>query len=375
MLFADRAGCGEYRVHGPARAINARPELGVRCTTADHLPADATETANGYRIRSVNPPAGTDVIVFQRPMRAAMVGAMKWLAERRPDITQIVEIDDDLLAVPTSNQAHLQILPKLNRNENTGWLREAIGLADFVTTSTPELAQRYGVRTPARAVRNAIPAAVLSQPARTLLRGTKVASDADEHRVIGWAGHIGTHAGDPYVTSGALADVVGQPREDGRVVTFRNIGPEQGITEAFSLPKDHTTATGWLSLELYRAGMGNLDIGVVPLEDTRFNRSKSFLKALEFAAAAVPVIASDTPEHRYLRDNGMPLMLAGARRKDWSRALKRLLELDDDELRDLSIAHRENVRLYHTIERRCEEWADAWKRAADIGAQRRSKPA
>jgi hypothetical protein len=374
MLFADRAGCGEYLVLGPARAVNARPELGVRCTTADHLPADATETVNGYSIRSITPPRDVDVIVFQRPMRAAMIGAMKWLAQRRPDIALVVEIDDDLLAIPTSNSAFMRLQPKVNHNENIGWLREALHLADMITVSTPELKSRYGMRTPAVAVRNAIPRSVLSQPARTLSRGRKVAADADENRVIGWAGWTGTHAADPLVTSGALADVVGVPRDDDRTISFRNIGPGDGVAGAFGLESELAGATGWLPLDLYRAGMGQLDVGIVPLEDTRFNRSKSFLKAIEFAAAAVPVVVSDTPEHRYLRDNGMPLMLA-TRRREWVKALRSLVDLDDEGLRDLAVAHRENVRLYHTIEGRVEDWTSAWKRAADLGARRRATSA
>lgn len=125
---------------------------------------------------------------------------------------------------------------------------------------------------------------------------------------------------------------------------------------------------------MYRLGLASLDIGIVPLQDTAFNQAKSALKALEFAAAGVPVVASDLPEFVTLRDAGLPIYLAKGRRKDWTSALNRLLSLSDDNLRQLAHAHRQWVIGHATVGHHAPEWAHAWRHAASV-AQRRIKNA
>lgn len=366
-LHADRSGCGQYRVLLPAESVNSRSdELNMRVTTNDHLGADATFENNVYQIRRVDVPAGVKVVSFQRPIQAAMAGAIAWLKTRRPDIGIVVELDDDLLNVPVSNTAYSQIQPKYNPTENTKWLRDAIRNCDVLTVSTSELARRYSnpkYRT--CVVRNGVPASMLDIPARTLTRDRE-----SNDRIVGWAGYVGTHPGDLQVTSGALADIVGADRTGGRTVSFRNIGPGDGVAAALGLQSRDVEASGWLEPDLYRAALGELDVGIVPLEDNVFNRSKSALKALEFAAAGVPVIASNLPEFVELQKAGMPLWLVKNRRREWHSALQHVLSLDDDELADLGASHREFVRRNATVDHRAEDWARAWRAAARIAAIR-----
>lgn len=276
-LYADRSGCGDYRVVLPAAAVNERSdELGVHVTTSDHLPADATLTSGRYHIRRVDLPEGTDVVSFQRPLKAEMAGAIAWLRQRRPEVGVVVDLDDDLAATPTSNTGFTHVHPKHNPAENFQWLRRAIAEADVLTVSTPALAERYGHKMPDRTfvVRNGVPASMLDQPARTLDRRASHGVEENRDRVVGWAGYAGTHNGDLEVTSGALADVVGADRTDGRRVTFRNVGPRDGLSEALRLRDEDVEVTGWLSTDLYRAAIGELDVGIVPLADTRFNHGK-----------------------------------------------------------------------------------------------------
>ena len=46
--------------------------------------------------------------------------------------------------------------------------------------------------------------------------------------------------------------------------------------------------------------MKNFDIGVIPYTDSSFNRERFPLKLVEFAAAKIPILLSDTPAHRKL---------------------------------------------------------------------------
>lgn len=365
--YADNAGCGDYRVRLPAAAVNAKAgEHGVTVTTADHFEADATFVNGKYVIRHVALPKDTEVVAVQRPVHAAMAGVLAWLKSQRPDVGIVVELDDDLLAVPTSNIAYSRINRKSNALENSDWLRMAMRHADVLTVSTPELARRYGHGVPTFVVRNGVPAAMLGLPSRAI--GRKRTSDQHGDRVIGWAGYSGTHGGDLEVTSGALAEFINPMGE--RSVTFRNIGPKDGVAKALDVADDQVEASGWLPIDMYRVAMSELDIGIVPLADTRFNRCKSNLKALEMAAAGSLVIASALPEFEDLQRSGMPILLARDRRKHWSGALTRALSMTDGELREFAQSGREYIKRYATVDARAYEWANAWKTAAQIARSR-----
>jgi glycosyltransferase involved in cell wall biosynthesis len=372
-LYADLSGCGDYRVRFPADAVNANPDLGVSVRVAGHLDADATFDGPRLNVRRIDLPPHTKVVSFQRPTRAALVGAMKWLRERRPDVGLVVELDDDLLNLPAGHEAFGVLDPRKNPVENLAWLRQALTLADVVTVSTPELGKRYGgAGRPVYVVRNGVPASMLSQhPSRAMSQG-----DKENQRTIGWAGYTGTHPGDLEITSGAIGDVM-RAAPGGRDIRFRNVGPWEGLTKALDLPEqfhNRVQFTGWLEPALYRLSLDSLDIGIVPLQDTAFNRGKSALKALEMAAAGVPVVASDLPEFRALRAAGLPLWLVKPRRREWVGALSRLCALDDVELRQAANQHRRWVASYGTVDNHAAEWASAWRYAASV-AQRRSSGA
>lgn len=367
-LYADRSGCGDYRVRLPAKAVNERfDQFDVRVEVSDHFDGDAVLTPDGIRIRRIDIPDGVDVVSIQRPLKAQLAGAVMWLRNHRPDLGIAVDLDDDLANVPVSNSAYLGVHPKTSPEENYRWLRQGIALADVFTCSTPEIARIYGYdQSRTFVIRNAVPSAMLEHPSRAMSRTKKF---PDDDRVVGWAGSVATHVGDLETTSGALGDVVGADVTDGRRVSFRNIGPPEGLAQALGLQERDVEASGWLTPDMYRVALGEIDVGIVPLADTRFNRAKSYLKAIEFAAAGVPVIASKTPEHEFLRDQGMPLWLVKPRRREWVRALRAILSYDNEELHEVAAQHRENVRRHHTIESRAEQWAYAWRQAAKIARQ------
>ncbi|HNQ31737.1 MAG TPA: glycosyltransferase [Candidatus Woesebacteria bacterium] len=66
------------------------------------------------------------------------------------------------------------------------------------------------------------------------------------------------------------------------------------------------------------------DIGVVPLEDNKFNSSKSSLKYLEYAAARLPVVASNVFAYRNERRSGAPIPLVKEAR-EWYEAIRDLV--------------------------------------------------
>lgn len=369
--YADHGGCGEYRVKLPATVVNANNDLDIHVEVADHFDCEAFFKDNCYHIRYVSLPRGTEVVSVQRPTHAAMAGALQWLHTQRPDVGLVVELDDDLLNVPTSNVAHAGLQRRNNVLENTEWLRRSLRMADVITVSTPGLARVYGGHVPTFTVRNGVPAWMLDVPSRTITRERRTATRHSD-RTIGWSGYVGTHGGDLDVTSGALAQVIGT--FDRRTVSFRTVGPREGVAAALGLADDQVEASGWLSVDMYRVALAEFDIGIVPLQDNRFNRCKSTLKALEMSALGVPVVASALPEFQELQKSGLPIWLARDRLRHWLGALNQPLKMSDGELQEIAQSCREFVRRYATAEVRAPEWAVAWRTAAQIAHSRVQHP-
>lgn len=339
----------DYRVTMPVRAVSQRSaELGVNVDIIDAIGADlipSLVSATLPRVNHIHLPSGIDVLVLPQPLNAFTISAIVWLRTNMPKLGIVIDV---------THQPQDTELERLTRR--------AAALADVVTCATPVLTNTYTYderRT--FMIRDAMPAAMLTNPARALSRKAQHA-ELNKDRIVGWCGDATQHVSDLDVMQGALQEVVGADRTDGRRVRLRAIGPRNGLVEALALDPRDVETSGWLSPPLHRVALGELDIGLVPCAD----RARSSVRVLEYAAAGVPVIASKTPEHEELQRSGMPLWLVRGKRREWVRALRSVLDLDDGELRDLANAHRENVRQQHTVEKRAVEWAHAWRMAARV---------
>src|SRR3546814_11904793 len=63
-------------------------------------------------------------------------------------------------------------------------------------------------------------------------------------------------------------------------------GDSSGAGKAFGLAQD--PAGGGVPIEEWPAAVASLGVGIAPLADTKFNASKSWLKAAELSACGVP---------------------------------------------------------------------------------------
>lgn len=346
VLYADRGALGEYRARFPAQAVSDRgAEFGMRAEATNSLGVEADRIAEGLDVKRVHVPGGIDVISFQRPVSPSSFHVMEWLSKNRPNIGLVVEVDAELGSLYTDI-----------------WLRRSMELAHVVTLSTPAQSELYP-HDNKRIIRDSIPSTYLTYPARTLSR-KRSSAELDADRIVGAAGLSSPAVS---VIEGALSDVIGADRTGGRRVSFRYIGEEYpDIFHSLQVNRSDFEASGPLPQNLYHVALGEIDIAVVPQEVPR-----SGIRALEFAAAGVPVIASVTPEHLNLQSSGVPLTLVKHKRRDWLRELRSLLSLDDVELRDLARRHRESVRMNHTTEQRAPEWAQAWGLAAKLARKGR----
>jgi glycosyltransferase involved in cell wall biosynthesis len=102
----------------------------------------------------------------------------------------------------------------------------------------------------------------------------------------------------------------------------------------------------------------DFDIGLAPLIPSMFNRSKSHIKALEYAALGIPVIASDEPPYRDFVIDGVTGFLV-RREHEWGQRLRDLV--NDDAMREsMGVKAREHAAQF-SIEKGWRLWEQAYR--------------
>ena len=254
----------------------------------------------------------------------------------------VVDVDDDLAAIEPRNPAFTHYHPRLSPDRNWHHLARACAAADLVTVSTPALAERYGRHgrvcvlpnyVPARYLHVARPAAALTSP------------------VLGWTGTPMTHRGDLAVAGDAVRRAL-----QATGATFLAIGSEHTLT-ALGIPGE---VAPWTPIDRYPEQVARLDVGIAPLELTKFTAAKSWLKPSEMAALGVAVVMSPTEE--YLRLAALGVGEIARRPREWEGILRRLLT--DHGWRRERAATGRAVMAGLTYEKFAGRWWDAWVSAA-----------
>jgi O-antigen biosynthesis protein len=84
-------------------------------------------------------------------------------------------------------------------------------------------------------------------------------------------------------------------------------------------------------------GQGPFDLGLAPLADNAFNRCKSDIKALDYAALGILPLVSDGPAYRADPELARHILFAGA--DGWPDALRAVLDDRADAARRALAAH------------------------------------
>jgi hypothetical protein len=247
----------------------------------DHLAATGaidmvvTDAAGALRHRA-------DVIVTQRyamPDRPSADGLARHC--RTHGIRLIYDLDDDLLNIPRDHPEAAILRPRAKL------VARMLGHADAVWVSTEALQQTIGAK--ATVVPNGLDERIWADP---LVR-TK--HSWGELRVL----YMGTttHEADFAMVEPALIrlqkEFAGRVRIDLIGVTARGDLPA-GINRI--APPAHAVASypgfvEWITRQSW-------NVGIAPLADTSFNRAKSAIKTLDYAALGLAVLASDVPAYR-----------------------------------------------------------------------------
>lgn len=340
---ADLGGCGYYRLIWPAKILQQAGH-DVRLIHPRTAKKIQGGTDASGRLVQIDIPSDADVMVFQRVTSNMIIDGINIM--RQNGIAVVLDVDDDMSAIHPSNPAFAALNPNSGVNtKEYDWnaARKACDRATLVTVSTDALLARYAVHGRGVILRNCIPE-VMTRIERK-----------EELRTIGWGGSMHSHPDDPQVTGTAMSKL---QREGYR---FKIVGPPRGTKEAFRLDKEPIT-TGPVAIENYPHEIAKLSVGIAPLNDTRFNRAKSWLKMLEYAALGVPCIGSPVDEYRRLHGLGIGLLAQSPR--DWLRHAKLLLD-DDARRNEMSLQGRAAVQQL-TVEANAWRWWEAWTRALEI---------
>jgi len=251
--LCDHSGCGYYRVKQPFNVLKAR---GHDVFYDGNMPADVAL-------------GGADVVVAQR---VVLPGPTEWVQRtaRKGNVKVVLEFDDDLWNIEGTNS----IAHGFFNREMQDRARQNLAVADVVTTTTDHLANRLSEYTtaPIEVIPNHVSSWLIDhEPARR-----------EDTVTVGWAGSA-THLGDWNELASELRRFLS--RTDG--VELHTMGHDL----ANRWPR---TRHSWWKNEIddYLRVI-DFHVGLAPLRPSLFNKSKSALKAMEYGALGIPIIASN----------------------------------------------------------------------------------
>lgn len=332
---SDQAGCGKYRMIWPGEQLQAEG-YDIQIERRPLIKVDGSETPP--RVVDVEA-EGADVMVFQRPCTYQISQLIPILQDR--GIKVVIDMDDDLSCIHPTNPAYTEYNPAKSPFKNWQYAAAACELADLVTVTTSTLAEVYGGHGRVKIIPNHIPKRFLS-----------IEEERDEALTIGWAGWVPTHPTDLQVAARAVFRAMKDTP-----ARFKAIGDKNTLQKLEIRPQGGQHY--WIppvKIDQYPHELAKLHIGLVPLVMSKFNESKSWLKALEYASLGVVPVVSPTPDNSRLAALGGAIV--AETNKDWEEILRHLIN-NPDEVNDMAKRCRE-VASDLTIEGNSRLWKEAW---------------
>lgn len=328
---AGQDGCSYYRLVLPLITLAEDPEIEVSMSMK--MPDSVRD-------------GGADIIVGQRIMKPPVVGLWKALAAQGR--TLVAEHDDDLASIRDDNPALTS--PASNWPDKDEWrktwipaMHEAMNVASMVTCTNEHLATELRQHSDNVVVLpNYIDAALLDvdQPVR----------EPGQHLKVGWGGSP-THDKDIRAAASGIAHGLNKMRRPELVIIGHDYRKLFGYKRSSFRPWE-------TDMGRYFGGLSDLHIGLAPLSDDHFNRSKSYIKVLEYGALGIPCIASNVGPYKQFVQHGVTGFLAD-NESDWTRYL-RLLGSDEN-LRQWMGANARKLAAENTIQKNAYKWLDAYQ--------------
>lgn len=310
--FHDGHACGYYRINLPLDALAAN---GHDITTSWGWDDTANEAP---------------IIVGQR---VGKYGVMPLWRRLRPTHKLVYETDDDVWSIDPTNFAAAFTHDPVTLDQ----IQEAIRTVHLVTVSTEPLAE---------VLRNYHDNVVVL-PNHIDGRMLDLQRPRRDRVTVGWAGGD-SHLRDIEMITPTLRRFLTR----NPAVDFHNVGTD--YTKVLKIPGRHTD---WANnmWDYYRNI--DFDIGLAPLVESTFNRSKSWIKALEYAALGIPVIASDREPYRPFVLDGVTGYLV-RHEHEWQKRLYELVN-DGDMREEMGRKAKEHAAAF-TIQRGWKLWQQAY---------------
>jgi glycosyltransferase involved in cell wall biosynthesis len=342
LIPSDLGACCFNRVAWPGQAVMDETGWRVELYRPDQVGIDLVK--GDLALKGIKKPETLDLVVLQRlasPMQVEFVHALQ-----RMGVAVVVDVDDALWRIHPDNSSHKHWTETVAGVPRYELLDAACALADLVTVSTPALAKRYGVHGRVRVLRNGLPNAAFA---------TDPKPGFHDRIKIGWSGSIDSHPNDLQVMGDSVARIIA----DNDDVDLHIVGDAEPVANLLGVPMDRVTGTGWVPLHEYHDALRDIDIMLVPLADTAFNRAKSALTAQSGAAAGALVLASMTPENGRLAHYGAVYGMPHGEAQ-WVDSLNAAIR----EMRSGKTPDPEFVR-HLAYDKRGKEWATAWSGAIE----------
>lgn len=297
FMLKDEGGCGYWRMTLPARHMD---------TEDCFIDISSAITKFEYLLEY-------DTIYVQRLHDWESYYILEKL--KRAGKRIVYDIDDDIFSIENSNPA----AKFFSRDEQIA-ARACMSLADVITTSTEFLRYKLHQITGISPVliRNSLDTRDGWQP----LEG--IGSPDGVQRIF-WQGGA-SHEEDWNECMEAVGEVMLE-RPNVRLTILGYLPKFISHSHESSVWRGRVEYTGFKSPETYFEMVKHVraEVGLAPVKECDFNRSKSAIKWLEYSLIGIPTVASDTSPYSDVIEDGHTGMLCSTK-DEWKNAIKTLLD-------------------------------------------------
>lgn len=312
-------GCGYYRVQLPAKYLNKVNDIHFKIATQ-------------YSNKDID---WADIVVLQKQTNQKALPFIQYAKQKGKKV--ITEVDDDYFNIPVWNPAHKHYLGK--EQDLINFYR----MSDAITVTTPHLAKELTKHCDKTIVLpNSLDIKEIDRfhnmSDTDLMKYTQylsvdqkpitleeARSRMEDKVVIGWGGSP-THLRDLEQATEAILKLCSENKNVLIVMMacctetlMKKLDPSQILlvkpSPIFMYPQV-LSSMEW-------------DIGICPIEDNVFNRSKSNLKYLEFSVNEFPCVCSNVENYASTVTHEVTGLLAENTTESWYNNLKKLVESED----------------------------------------------
>ncbi len=328
VAYPSPSGARQYRLDQIAKYINLNDKSSVMVISSAPMHDQALEA--------------TDVIVLQQTVDPKKIAhAMAWAGEYGKLL--VYELDD-FMDVPPEHllyNEHVQL-------DASVWTRAGVSKVDIVTTTTDVLAEeikKYNKNV--YVLKNCLDMDLWGYSPLSQTVGGEIR--------VGWAGSA-THREDMKMLKPAVMELLNKYPN----VKFFYCGDGELWKSKLFEGHPRTEYVEPTSIDNWPAKLRSLrfDIGLIPLLDTPFNRSKSNLKYLEYGAYKIPAVMSPVVYSATVKDGVTGLFAETP--KDFFKQASRLI--DNVSLRKrIGEATYKDVHDNYDIRNHWKEWLNVYK--------------